>query len=120
MKCSSIKYKPGDPRYEIDLFDHVFVKLEALVVSLDSTLESIKRVWVVAEIGKAMQVGTVLFRLCNGLAREAIEKLGAHKELMPSVAMPRLQSLNQDGVGAEATAAEEAVQSATATQRHGT
>ena len=51
-----MKYAPGDPLYEIDLFDRVVDGMDALVVSLDGEMNSIKRIWVVAEIGKACNI----------------------------------------------------------------
>ena len=59
--------------------------MDALVVSLDEEMASIKRVWVVAEIGQAIQCTTVDFRLAMGLAASIKEKLHEGAPLMDSV-----------------------------------
>ena len=41
--------------FEIDKFDEVVGQMEELVISLDSQLETLERVWVLAEIEQAIK-----------------------------------------------------------------
>ena len=73
--------------YQIDKFDLVVEQMEALVVSLDRDMSSIKRVWVVAEIGKALLTCPVFFRMAMGLREDGVQKLAQQKPLMETVEM---------------------------------
>ena len=74
--CGTPKYEKGDPEYEIDKFDDVVKLMDGgLVVSLDPNLETLKRVWVVAEIGEAMKTKPVQFGLFDNLAPGPMENL---------------------------------------------
>jgi uncharacterized ParB-like nuclease family protein len=83
--CGTLKWKYGDPEYEIDKFDMVVQLIKALVVSLDPDMDTIKRVWVVAEIGQAVQTIPVFFRLALGLSQTTMTNVRENKVLMPTV-----------------------------------
>lgn len=84
--CGALKTPKDDPEYEIDKFDEV-VKLMngGIVVSLDPELDSVKRVWVVAEVGEAMTDQPVQFQFAEGLAEEPMEKLRRREPVVPEV-----------------------------------
>eukprot|EP00930_Biecheleria_cincta_P001666 TRINITY_DN10279_c0_g1_i3.p1 TRINITY_DN10279_c0_g1~~TRINITY_DN10279_c0_g1_i3.p1 ORF type:complete len:691 (+),score=162.73 TRINITY_DN10279_c0_g1_i3:91-2073(+) len=84
-KCGMKKTEPGDESHEIDLFDFVVGFVDALVVCLDPNLEAIRRVWCVAEVGRALKAGTVYFRLAQGLAADLVEKLWQGEDLLETV-----------------------------------
>eukprot|EP00930_Biecheleria_cincta_P001667 TRINITY_DN10279_c0_g1_i4.p1 TRINITY_DN10279_c0_g1~~TRINITY_DN10279_c0_g1_i4.p1 ORF type:complete len:709 (+),score=164.47 TRINITY_DN10279_c0_g1_i4:91-2127(+) len=84
-KCGMKKTEPGDESHEIDLFDFVVGFVDALVVCLDPKLEAIRRVWCVAEVGRALKAGTVYFRLAQGLAADLVEKLWQGEDLLETV-----------------------------------
>eukprot|EP00930_Biecheleria_cincta_P074058 TRINITY_DN6128_c0_g3_i1.p1 TRINITY_DN6128_c0_g3~~TRINITY_DN6128_c0_g3_i1.p1 ORF type:complete len:668 (+),score=143.39 TRINITY_DN6128_c0_g3_i1:38-2041(+) len=83
--CGMMKTKAGDANHEIDLFHFVVGLVDALVVCLDPSLVAIRRVWCVAEIGKALKAGTVYFRFAQGLANDLTDKLWNGDDLLESV-----------------------------------
>jgi hypothetical protein len=60
--------------------------MEGLVVSLDPDLDTLKRVWVVAEVGEAMQILPIVLRCVLGLDDIATDKLKRGEEVLPPVA----------------------------------
>ena len=84
--CGSLKLKKGDEKFEVDKFDDVVKLMKGgLVVSLDPELQTLKRVWVVAEIGEAMKEKHVQFRCARGLASGPMENLRKKKPVLPPV-----------------------------------
>ena len=83
--CGMRKTVAGEEGHEIDLFHYVVGLVDALIVSLDPSLVAIRRVWCVAEIGKALMAGTVYFRLAEGLAAELAAKLWDGIDLLETV-----------------------------------
>ena len=81
--CGSLKYRRpdyaedgtpigGDPEYEIDKFDDVVQMMDGgLVVSLDSELATLKRVWVVAEIAE-VPLAACIFRMLSSMTTCAV------------------------------------------------
>jgi hypothetical protein len=54
--CTSLKYPSGHPLCQMDKFDLVVSKVQALAVALDPQLKTLTRVWVVSEIGKCIKM----------------------------------------------------------------
>ena len=59
--------------------------MDGLVVSLDPDLDTLKRVWVVAEIAEAMKEKPVHFRLAGSLGYKPMQNLRQGEPLLPHV-----------------------------------
>jgi hypothetical protein len=92
--CGSAKTPPTDDQYEIDKFDLVVAEMDALVVSLDKSLQTIDRIWVQSEIGRALGQRTkpVRFRNVHRFDDEKIDLLRKGEALMLSVKSAKYSS----------------------------
>lgn len=82
--CGLAKWQAADADYQIDKFDLVILKMEAVVVSLDTELKAVRRLWVIAEIAEAAKDIPVFFRQVGGMGAEPAERLWKGEPLAPA------------------------------------
>mmetsp|Transcript_56062 Transcript_56062/g.156188 ORF Transcript_56062/g.156188 Transcript_56062/m.156188 type:complete len:571 (-) Transcript_56062:427-2139(-) len=85
--CGALKWKRGDELFELDKFEQVVKRMRGQVVSVDSDLATLTRIWVVAEINEARKsLPVVVFRAAYDLGSQAQAKLLQGEPVIPPVA----------------------------------
>ena len=85
--CGTPKFERRDPLREVDKIVQIIGGFaEKVVVSLDPELETLKRIWIVKEIGEAVEAKQIVFRCIFGLSSKVMAKLKQGEDVVPPVA----------------------------------